>query len=88
MYEYKAKDTYFGAWVQNASNKTHNVTKRPILQNAHCNKTHNYKTSNVTKRPMLQNVQCMCPSCSVGPLAYPSLRAWPPSLSKPQLSDP
>ena len=38
------------------------ITKRPMLQNAQCNKTPNYKTPNVTKRsiakhPTLQNVQ-------------------------------
>jgi len=32
-------------------------TKRPMQQNAQCNKTPNYKTPNVTKRPMQQKAQ-------------------------------
>jgi len=44
------------------NNKTPNITKRPMLQNAQlqnaqCYKTPNYKTPNATKRPMLQNAQ-------------------------------
>ena len=32
-------------------NKTPNETKRPMQQNAQCNKTPNYKTPKITKRP-------------------------------------